>query len=155
MKKKSLANQSDVMPADLEGLLVEILRAFQDLRAAGAHIGLVADQGGEWGLIQTLTVEGPMTMSALARRRSVSRQYIQKIASFPIRKGWIALEPNPADRRAPLMVVTDRGQRRLRIRRQRIDRALRSMSSHCIAEDIAKATATVAQVRALLEKVPG
>jgi DNA-binding MarR family transcriptional regulator len=93
-------------------------------------------------------------MSDLARRRSVSRQYIQKIACTPIREQWIRLEPNPADRRAPLMTITADGLRRMRTHRRQIERALRGVSRHLLAEDVAKAAATVSLVRSVLDQMP-
>jgi DNA-binding MarR family transcriptional regulator len=133
----------------------EITRAFYDMRATGQRLGLFSDWGnGSWGLLQVLATEGPMTMSNLARQRSVSRQYIQKIACVPIRERWITLEPNPADRRAPLMTMTPAGLRRVRARRRQLDRALRGVSRHFVARDVAKAAATVSLVRSLLDQMP-
>ena len=154
MAKKAATQASGASAVELEGLMQEILRTFHDLRTAGPRIGLVTDWGkGSWGLLQTLAAEGPMTMSDLARKRAVSRQYIQKIACAPIREEWIRLEPNPADRRAPLMAITPAGQRRIRAHRKRIDRALRTLSRNLVAEDVTRAAATVALMRTLLDAV--
>lgn len=94
-----------------------------------------------------------MTMSSLARRRSVSRQYIQKIAVTPIREKWITLEPNPADRRAPLMTITAEGRRWMREHRREVQKRLRGVSRHFAATDVAKAAAIVSLMRSMLEKM--
>jgi DNA-binding MarR family transcriptional regulator len=151
-----MANEAAAKPAgrpaaELEGLMQQILGAFRDLRSIGPRLGLAAEYGlGSSGLLQALA-EGAVTMSEFARRRGVSRQYIQKIAEVPIREGWIRLEPNPADRRAPLMVITPEGELRIRARRERIERTLNAMSEHFVAEDVAKAAATVAAMRTALD----
>lgn len=145
---------ADSCTRELETLMREITRAYHDLRATGTGVAPFSDRGsGSWGLLQVLATEGPMTMSSLARQRSVSRQYIQKIAATPIRENWITLEPNPADRRAPLMTITDEGQRRMRAHRREIQRGLRGVSRHFVATDVAKATATVSLMRAMLENM--
>jgi DNA-binding MarR family transcriptional regulator len=139
---------------ELETLMQEITRAFYDLRATGQAMGLSSDWGnGSWGLLQVLEVDGPMSMSDLARRRSVSRQYIQKIACTPIREKWITLEPNPADRRAPVMTITADGLRRLRTHRRQLQRGLRRVSRHFVAEDVAKAAATLSLMRSVLDQM--
>ena len=154
MAKKKAARGGRESAAELETLMQEILRAFYDVRAAGQRTGLFQDWGSSnWGLLQLLEAEGPITMADLARKRSVSRQYIQKIASTPIGNEWIRLDPNPADRRAPLMAITDTGRRRLKSHRERVDRALGTLSRHVTAEDVKKAAATIALVRSLLDRV--
>ena len=139
---------------ELETLMREITQVFYGLRATGQGMGLSSDWGnGSWGLLQALAMEGPITMSSLARQRSVSRQYIQKIASTPIREQWITLEPNPADRRAPVMTITADGLRRLRAHRRQLRRGLRRVSRHFLAEDVAKAAATVSLMRSVLDQM--
>jgi len=137
---------------ELETLIREITKAFYDLRATGQ--GSFSELGsGSWELLQVLATEGPMTMSSFARQRSVSRQYIQKVAATPIREKWITLEPNPADRRAPLMTITPEGERRIRAQRRELQRELRGVSRHFVAGDVAKATATVALMRSVIDKM--
>jgi len=140
---------------ELERLMHEITRAFHDLRAAGqAPTGLSPDAGsGTLGLLQALEAEGPLTMASYARMRAVSRQYIQKIAAVPIREKWLTLEPNPADRRAPLMTITAQGRREVRAHRRRVQGALRGVSRHFVARDVAKAAATVALMRSVLDQM--
>lgn len=146
---KKPANLEGSCIRELETLMQEVTRASYDLRSTVQGMGLFSD----WGLLEVLATEGPMTMSDLARRRSVSRQYIQKIACTPIREKWITLEPNPADRRAPLMTITTDGLRRMRTHRRQLKTALRVVSQHFDAEDVAKATATVSLMRSVLDKM--
>jgi len=150
--KNESSQAGDVCLRELETLVREITKAFYDLRATGQ--GAFSEMGsGSWELLQVLATEGPMTMSSYARRRSVSRQYIQKVAATPIREKWITLEPNPADRRAPLMTITPEGERRIRAQRRELQRELRGVSRHLVAGDVANATATVALMRSVLDKM--
>jgi DNA-binding MarR family transcriptional regulator len=151
---KNSEQREDACIRELETLMKEITRAYYDLRATGQGKAPFSDWGnGSWGLLQVLAKEGPMTMSGLARQRSVSRQYIQKIAAPPIRDKWIALEPNPADRRAPLMMITAEGRRQMRAHRRQIRKGLRGVSRHFVATDVAKAAATVSLMRSMFEKM--
>lgn len=137
---------------DLEQLMKEVLAAFFALRAAGQQSGLVTDWGGgTWGLLRTIAADGPMTMSDLARKRSVSRQYIQKLAAGPLRDRLIELAPNEANQRAPLMTLTALGRKRLAAYGATIRRALGALSTHFDAEDVEQAAATVRRLRELLQ----
>jgi DNA-binding MarR family transcriptional regulator len=150
-RKQTKSRDNPEGTAELEVLMHEMRRFFDDVRAVAQKNGFLQDWGGSaWGLLRVLEDGGPVSMSDLARRRSCSRQNIQKIASEPIAREWIRLEPNPADRRAPLMVITDAGRRKLRSNRGRVESAMRSLSHDVEPEDVARASATVAKVRLLL-----
>jgi DNA-binding MarR family transcriptional regulator len=150
-RKQTNGSDTEASTTQLEVLMHEMRHFFIDVRAIAQKSGILQDWGGSgWGLLRALEDGGPISMSDLARRRSCSRQNIQKIASEPIAKEWIRLEPNPADRRAPLMVITDAGRRRLRSNRRKVERAMRSLSHNVAADEVAKAAATVAKVRLLL-----
>lgn len=151
---KRSEQRADLGIRELETLMKEITQAYYELRGMGRGTAPFSDWGGgSWGLLQVLLKDGPTTMSNLARQRSVSRQYIQKIAATLIREKWITLEPNPADRRAPLMTLTAEGRRRMRVQRRQIQRGLRGVSRHFLATDLAKAAATVSLVRSLFDKM--
>jgi DNA-binding MarR family transcriptional regulator len=62
------------------------------------------------GILRRLAREGPQTMSQLARSRGGSRQGVQRLARALAREGWVEMRPNPRHRRAPLLVLTARGQ---------------------------------------------
>lgn len=54
---------------------------------------------------------GPRTPGELAERFSVSLPTVSKTAGALERHGWIAREPDPADRRRVLIRITDEGER--------------------------------------------
>lgn len=146
-----MADEAEVT-ALLESLVVEILSAFFDLRAAGKEYGLVTEQGaGSWGLLRMLRDQGPMTMPEVARSRSVSRQYIQKLASELIAEGWIGLRDNPAHKRSKLMYLTKSGEQELVRMTQRLRAVLVELAPDFSARNVKSAVATVAKLRTHLQ----
>jgi DNA-binding MarR family transcriptional regulator len=95
----------------MQELLLEILSAFFLLRAVGKRMGAVtAADGGYWGMLRSLKVEGALTVPQIARSRPVSRQHIQKLANEMIEDGVIELIDNPAHRRSKLLCLTAKGE---------------------------------------------
>lgn len=136
---------------DLSALADELLAAFFDLRAAGQRIGAVAESGGgTWGLMRTIAEEGPVTMADFARRRGVSRQYIQKIANELIARGHLAFESNPKHRRSGLLVLTPSGKRELRDVSARIQRQLAAWARELDGRAVATTTRTISEFRRLI-----
>ncbi len=56
--------------------------------------------------------DGPLTLSALARKRRVSLQAAGELVQALVERGWIVRTPDPTDRRQSLLRLTDEGQRR-------------------------------------------
>ena len=55
-------------------------------------------------------VNGPLTLSVLAKRRRVSLQSMSELAQLLVERGWVAREPDPKDRRQSLLQLTDHGR---------------------------------------------
>lgn len=135
-------------PAELGALMQELLGAFFDLRAAGQRIGAVADWGGgTWGMLNAIDKDGPITMAEFARRRAVSRQYIQKIANELIAQGYLALADNPKHRRSGLLTLTSSGRRQLTDTSTRIQQQLAAWCEGMNGNSVADAKRTVAEFR--------
>jgi DNA-binding MarR family transcriptional regulator len=81
-----------------------------------ADIGITA---GMRGLMSSLGGEMGRTVPELARERSVSRQHIQSVINELLAAGLAVAVRNPSHRRSSLFVLTDEGQRRLRMIVQR------------------------------------
>jgi DNA-binding MarR family transcriptional regulator len=95
----------------MQELMLEIISAFFLLRAAGKRIGAVtAADGGYWGMLRSLKLEGAQTVPQIARSRPVSRQHIQKLAAEMIAEGVIESVDNPAHRRSKLLRLTTKGE---------------------------------------------
>ncbi|MBT2369784.1 MarR family transcriptional regulator [Streptomyces sp. ISL-10] len=58
--------------------------------------------------------DGPQSVSGTARLLGITRQSVQRIADLLVEQGLADYRPNPAHRRARLLVATDRGEAVLR-----------------------------------------
>ena len=54
-------------------------------------------------------VEGPLTLSVLAKRRRVSLQSMSELMQVLVERGWIVRAPDPTDRRQHLLQLTEPG----------------------------------------------
>ena len=55
---------------------------------------------------------GPLTLSALAKKRRVSLQSAGELVQALVERGWIVRTPDPADRRQSLLELTPEGRAR-------------------------------------------
>ena len=53
---------------------------------------------------------GPLTLSALAKKRRVSPQSMSELVQVLVERGWIARTPDPSDRRQSLLQLTEHGR---------------------------------------------
>ena len=53
---------------------------------------------------------GPLTLSALAKKRRVSPQSMSELVQVLVERGWVARAPDPNDRRQSLLQLTDHGR---------------------------------------------
>lgn len=145
---KTVQTGGDDAARMVEALILEVLGAFFDLRAAGQRYGLVTEHGGgSWGLLRMLRAEGPLTVSDVARMRSVSRQYIQKLANELIAEGLVTMKDNPSHRQSKFMVLTKRGERRLTELTQRLKNVTRELAPVFSVRDLRVSVGTVATLR--------
>ncbi len=70
-------------------------------------------------------VEGPLTLSALAKKRRVSLQSAGELVQSLVERGWIVRTPDPADRRQSLLELTGDG-------RTHYERAQERMVNHLV-----------------------
>jgi DNA-binding MarR family transcriptional regulator len=91
-------------------LMLEVIAASFLIRAIGRRVGAVTAEGGYWGVLRSLKLEGAQTVPQLARSRPVSRQHIQKLANVMISDGVIELVGNPAHKRSKLLQLTPKGE---------------------------------------------
>src|SRR5881409_528296 len=55
-------------------------------------------------------VAGPLTLSAIAKKRRVSLQSMSELVQVLVERGWVARAPDPSDRRQSLLQLTDHGR---------------------------------------------
>lgn len=92
-------------------LLVEAARAFGIIQEAGKKIGAVSETGKRiWALLRILKLYGPQTVPQIARMRSVSRQYIQRLANDIVEEGYAEFTSNPGHKRSQFIKITPKGE---------------------------------------------
>lgn len=92
--------------AVVDALTLAYHRLSREAERLHGEIGLNA--GGRSVLMTTFR-EGPLTISDLARRRDVSRQFMQRVVQGLVAAGYLDEAPNPRHRRSPLMAPTAAG----------------------------------------------
>ncbi|MEV7093418.1 MarR family transcriptional regulator [Amycolatopsis sp. NPDC051045] len=83
------------------------------LAAGDALTGPVGLTAAQWQVLDFLE-DGPATAAEVARRRGLRRQSVQETANRLLRNGMLDRRPNPADARAPLLLLTRRAKEALR-----------------------------------------
>ena len=96
----------------IDRLIGEIFRVYGAVVAAGDIIakpfGL---SSARWQIMGAVEATGGGTVSALARQVGIARQSIQRIVTEMAGEGYFDLVDNPADRRARIVVMTEKGWR--------------------------------------------
>jgi DNA-binding MarR family transcriptional regulator len=94
----------------LTELVDEVFRLADAFARAGD--GLVAEDGltaSRW-LTLGAVAHGPMSVAAIARRRGMRRQSAAEAVAQLETAGLVMRTPDPADARAPLVALTERGR---------------------------------------------
>jgi DNA-binding MarR family transcriptional regulator len=125
MVKSVPKRQHDVNEPPVRPVRTPAGEAFTDLVLEVAWLGGIVTAKGEglarlgdqtlarWVILDAIEGEAS-TVAAIARRRGIARQAVQRVADLLERDGLVAYEPNPRHRRAKLLRPTPRGQKVLR-----------------------------------------
>lgn len=81
--------------------------------------------------------DGPLTVSALARKRRVSLQSAGELVQSLVERGWVARTPDPSDRRQFLLELTDEGRLRYERAHQRMMERLVPLLERVTDEEMA------------------
>lgn len=142
-----------VMETPLESLLWETRRLFRvAAQASDAALEPLGVTASDRALLEFLAREdAPISLSALARKRSVSRQHIhQTLARLP-QAQWITRVPDPSDARSLLLSLSPTGRAAWKKIRS-VDRALlRRIEAQLDASALRASAETIRSVRALLD----
>ncbi|HET7232023.1 MAG TPA: MarR family transcriptional regulator [Longimicrobium sp.] len=95
-------------------LVVQILRLNGHLIAAGDALARPAGQSSARWQVMGVVEHGPATVAQVARALGITRQSVQRVADLLEGDGLAEYAPNPADRRADLLQLTDAGRAALR-----------------------------------------
>ncbi|AWC21728.1 MarR family transcriptional regulator [Aminobacter sp. P9b] len=86
--------------------LSRIIRAEMDRRTGEAGLGLTT---GEGRVLFNVRRAGPIRQTALAERLGIEAMTLSGLVDRLEGKGYVARQPDPADRRAKLVTLTDAG----------------------------------------------
>ncbi|CAM3869464.1 MarR family winged helix-turn-helix transcriptional regulator [Tsukamurella ocularis] len=101
-------------PHLLTELVDEVFRLNAALLAEGDELAAgIGTTAAGWRVLGLLA-DGAATVAEVARRRGLRRQSVRETVERLARDGLVVREPNPEDRRAPLVTLTDRGRAALR-----------------------------------------
>ncbi len=135
-------------PADLGILLGVAFQEFvRELHAAHAAAGF-ADLGRSDGVVFRSLAIRPMTVSDLAGHLEISKQGAGQIIDDMERRGYVERGPDPGDRRARLVRLSERGQQALATARRFHRRFERRLAR-------AHGQEAVTTLRAMLEAIAG
>jgi DNA-binding MarR family transcriptional regulator len=103
---------SDRLRRALSGLVIEVFRANGDLIEAGDalvhNLGLTSAR---WQVLGAVALApAPLPVAHIARNMGLARQSVQRVVEDMREDGLVRLEPNPHHRRAPLVIMTIKGE---------------------------------------------
>ena len=111
-------------------LVVQILRLNAHLVAAGDELARPAGQTSARWQVMGILEHAPATVAQVARALGLARQSVQRVADLLEADGIAEYVPNPADRRADLLQLTENGRAAL----QTIQKAQRTWADALGAE---------------------
>jgi len=94
---------------DLAILLVGASRVVADRLGAAVKAAGIEDMRTPYGFVVRALAERPRTLTELAEVLDVSKQAAIKVVDEMERRGFLRREPDPQDRRAKLLRLTERG----------------------------------------------
>lgn len=140
---------------ELLGLAEALREAFVALRGLSARLlEDLACTAAERGVLAELDRHGARTVPALARRRSITRQAMQKTIDVMIARGWLRTVPNPEHARSSLIALTPAGARLWGTIHGREARVLAARALPVSARELAEATAVLTRLKPFLEALP-
>jgi DNA-binding MarR family transcriptional regulator len=139
--------------SDVDPLLDEVRLLWHRLVELGQ--GLHARESVSLGMravLEFLLVQGSATVPSIARSRGVTRQHIQALVNELLPRRLVALAPNPAHRRSPLVTLSRSGERAIRRMRAREEALLGKTRFGVSPSAMAQAAGTLRRVRAALAR---
>ena len=137
----------------LSGLVLNLFRVNGLLLTTGdrlvAPLGLTSARWQMLGAIDR--AERPQPVAWLARNLGANRQNVQRIINDLHKDGLVAFEPNPHHRRAPLVVLTEKGRQTLDAARRLQGPWISGVASGLRVEEIEAAQRVLTVLRRTLE----
>jgi len=138
---------------ELNQLITEIRRLSHDLEEVSDQILAKDNLSGQERLVMmSLRKRGLSTVPQLARKRKVSRQYIQITVNELEKRGLVALHDNPAHKRSRLVNLTSAGEESILRVMAREGEAMHRVAAELHPEQVREAVAVLRLVRERLTK---
>lgn len=136
------------MPEPLHGLLMQLVQA-SGLLQPGPGDGPAVSLS-ELFAIHELDADGPLAQRDLTERLRLDKSTVSRLVAGLVRKGYVARERDPANRRLDRLLVTEKGRRTHReIREAFHARHVRVLDAMTAAEREALRTGLTGLLRAL------
>ena len=103
-------------------------------------------------VIEALYEGGDRTVPSIARSKSVSRQHIQLLVNGLIEARLARAVENPADRRSPLIALTDQGRAAFERMREREKAVLAELATTLARHDVGETLATLEALQTYLDR---
>src|SRR5690242_9948459 len=152
-KRQRTVNPRGPVADAFSALVVQVLKLAAALDAAGNALARPAGQSTARWQVLAAVEDAPMSVAAIARALSHTRQSVQRVADVLVADGVATYSPNPAHQRAKLLELTPAGLRALRtIQGAQADWA-RAVSAGLEVADLDAAAAVLADLERRLEAV--
>ena len=133
---------------ELHRLIAATRGFFHDLEEVSARIlarhGLTPQ---ERSLLMTLRKLRQATVPGLARKREVSRQYVQVTMNALAKRGLVDFRDNPDHKRSRLLVLTDRGEALILAVMSREGEALQRVAAGLLPAEVKEAVGVLGSAR--------
>lgn len=140
---------SDDKTAELVELTREIARAYQRLKVFTNRSGIFHDYGGAAAEIISLLYHfGQHSVVEIARNRSVSRQFVVKLARELEAEGTITLSDKVPGKRGYVLNLTEHGKRAWEGRQRQFSQAMATLPVKATAEELRSACEVLRRVGA-------
>ena len=141
---------------ELNRLISETRGLFHDLEEVSETILARHDLSPqERRLLMTLRKHRRCTVPQLARKRDVSRQYVQVTMNDLARRGLVVFRENPDHKRSRLLELTPQGEERIREIMAREGEAMQRVAAELFPEEVRGAVEVLQKARKGLAVVSG
>lgn len=128
--------------------LTLLVRGLRDLNGVAPLDGAPAMELSTAAILARVADEGPLRLSTLADRLSLDLSTVSRQVPVLERAGWLVREPDPHDRRAQLLLVTDTGRAVLAERRAAQARLLARALPGWTPDEVAGLAGSLARLNA-------
>ena len=134
---RRMREADDANTAELVELTREIARAYQRLKVFSNRSGIFHDYGGAAAeIISLLYHSGEHSVVEIARIRSVSRQFVVKLARELEAEGTIGLRDDVPGKRGYVLALTEQGRSAWEVRQKQFSDAIATLPVQATAEEI-------------------